>query len=373
MNDQQPEGCACHPGGTCHDSDQDGHHYHTSGQAVLSGGPDAPLMVEVTRGGMVESVHRGRACIVDADARVLASWGDIDRPIFPRSAIKALQAIPLVESGALDAFGLSDTELALACSSHNGETRHTRLAQSWLEKLGLTASALECGVQVPYDEETAHELISHHESPSPLHNNCSVKHAGFLTTALHKREPIKGYTRFDHPVQQRVMGVLEQMTGLDLSAAPWGVDGCSIPTIGIPLGAVAYAMARIANPKDLSDARIDAVTRIRRSWRAHPYLIGGRHTFDTTLMQAVGGLVLVKSGAEGVGCAVIPKLGIGIALKIEDGGARARDIAMAALIRSTRVVTDEQWNRAERMLTRPIHNRNGLEVGVVRAASSFIG
>lgn len=377
MSNDQPDGCACLPGQTCHDNEHSDHiraaGQGATGQADLSGPPDAPLVVEVTRGGMVESRHRGRACIVDADARVLASWGDIESPVFARSAIKALQAIPLVESGALDAFGLGDTELALACSSHNGETRHTRLARSWLEKIGLSAGDLECGAQIPYDDETAHDLIAHHESASTLHNNCSGKHAGFLTTAVHKSEPLKGYTRFDHPVQQRVIGVLEQMTGLDLSSAPWGVDGCSIPTLGIPLGAVAYAMARIGDPKDLPDARAEAVTRIRRSWRAHPHLIGGRGTFDTTLMQAVGGLVLVKSGAEGVGCAVIPKLGIGIALKIEDGAARARDIAMAALIRSTGVVTDDQWTRADRMLTRPIHNRNGLEVGVIRAASNWLG
>lgn len=358
------------------------HHDHASsstpasstpaeGHADLSGAPEAPILVEVTRGGMVESVHRGRACIVDSSGQVLARWGDIEAPIYPRSSVKALQAIPLIETGAFDAYGLTDAELALACSSHHGESRHTRLAQSWIKRIGLTVDDYECGAHLPTDEETAREMIRGGETPTAFHNNCSGKHAGFLTTALHKGEPTKGYTRFDHPVQQRCLGVLEQMTGQDLSSAPWGIDGCAIPTFGIPLGALAYAMARIGDPKDLPDARAEAVTRIRRAWRAHPHLIAGNGAFDTAMMQAAGGLVLVKGGAEAVGCAVLPKEGIGIALKIDDGSPRAREVAMAALIRSTKVLSEEQWSRAAQLLNQPVTNRNGLEVGVVRAAEGW--
>ena len=346
---------------------------HAEAHADLSGPPEAPILVEVTRGGMVESVHRGRACIVDADGHVLAQWGDIEAPVYPRSAVKAIQAIPLVETGALDAYGLGDQELALACSSHHGEIRHTRIAEAWIRRLGLTVDDYECGAHLPTDTETAHEMIRHGETPTAFHNNCSGKHAGFLTTALHKGEPIKGYVRFDHPVQQRVLGVMEQMTGQDLSQAPWGVDGCAIPTVGIPLGAIAYAMARIGAPKDLPDSRAEAVTRIRRAWRAHPHLIAGKDSFDTGMMQAAGGLVLVKGGAEGVGCAVLPKQGLGIALKIDDGTPRAREVALAALIRATKVLSDEQWARADRLLNQPVTNRNGREVGVVRPAEGMEG
>ncbi|GAA4253548.1 asparaginase [Azospirillum formosense] len=344
------------------------HHTPAEGHADLSGPPEAPILVEVTRGGMVESVHRGRACIVDSDGRVLAQWGDIQAPVYPRSAIKAIQAIPLVETGALDAYELGDQELALACSSHHGEIRHTRIAEAWIKRIGLTVKDYECGAHLPTDTETAHEMIRHGETPTAFHNNCSGKHAGFLTTALHKGEPTKGYVRFDHPVQQRILGVMEQMTGQDLSQAPWGVDGCAIPTIGIPLGAIAYAMARIGDPKDLPDSRAEAVARIRRAWRSHPHLIAGKDSFDTGMMQAAGGLVLVKGGAEGVGCAVLPKQGLGIALKIDDGTPRAREVALAALIRATKVLSDEQWRRAGQLINQPVTNRNGLEVGVVRPA-----
>lgn len=360
-------------GGHGHNPHDQDHPHGTDGHADLSGPAESPIVVEVTRGGMVESVHRARACIVDAGGHVLARWGDIQAPVYPRSAIKALQAIPLVETGALDAFELTDSELALACSSHNGETRHTRLVDAWIKRIGLSLDDYECGAQIPYDSDTAADLIRDGEAPTALHNNCSGKHAGFLTTARHKGEPTKGYVRFDHPVQQRILGVMEQMTGQDLSRAPWGIDGCSIPTIGIPLGAVAYAMARIADPSDLPDARAEAVTRIAKAWKAHPHLIAGKDRFDTAMMQAAGGRVLVKGGAEGVGCIVLTKEGIGIAVKIEDGAARAAEVALAALIRSTKVLSDEQWSRAATLLTKPITNRADREVGVIRAAEGWLG
>ncbi|MBP2232338.1 L-asparaginase II [Azospirillum agricola] len=362
--------CGGHDHGHAHGHDHD-HTHPATGAADLSGPAESPIVVEVTRGAMVESVHRARACIVDAAGHVLARWGDIDAPVYPRSAIKSLQAIPLVESGALDAFGLGDEELALACSSHNGEVAHTSRVAAWIARVGLSVDDYECGAQIPYDPDTAAALVRAGEAPTAFHNNCSGKHAGFLTTARHKGEPTRGYVRFDHPVQQRILGVMEQMTGQDLSRAPWGVDGCSIPTIGIPLGAIAYAMARIADPVDLPDARAEAVTRIAAAWGAHPYLISGKDTFDTAMMQASDGRVLVKGGAEGVGCVVFPQSGIGIALKIEDGGARAREVALAALIRSTNALTEEQWKRAAGLLATPITNRAGLEVGTIRAAGNW--
>ncbi|MBP2299995.1 asparaginase [Azospirillum picis] len=362
-----------------HSSCCGGHHHPAGGGklrpgeggADLGGPADSPITVEVTRGTMVESIHRARACIVDAAGHVLARWGDIEAPVYARSAIKSLQAIPLVETGALDAFALGDEELALACSSHNGEARHTGLARAWAERVGLSVGDYECGAQVPYDPETAADLLRRGEAPTAFHNNCSGKHTGFLTTAMHKGERLKGYVRYGHPVQQRILGVLEQMTGQDLSGAPWGIDGCSIPTIGIPLGAIAYAMARIADPIDLPDARAEAVTRIARAWGGHPFLIAGTGTFDTAVMEAAEGAVLVKGGAEGVGCAVIPDQGIGIALKIEDGAARAREVAMAALIRATGALSDAQWARVPDLLTVPLLNRAGTRVGELRPAAGW--
>lgn len=343
-----------------------------TGGAELGTGA-APVAVEVTRGGMVESRHHATACIVDADGRVLRHWGDFEQPVYARSAIKSLQAIPLVETGALDAFGLNDAELALACASHAAEPRHTRLVAAWLERIGCTPRDLECGSHLPYDEETAHAMIRHGEDPSTVHNNCSGKHAGMLTTARHMGEPLSGYVRYEHPVQQRILGVLEQMTGHDLSQASWGVDGCGIPTIGIPLGGIAYAMARIADPSDLPERRAAAVKRIRDAWGAHPYLIGGRDSFDTRLMQAAQGKVLLKVGAEGVMCAVLPRLGLGVAVKVGDGASRAAGIAMAAILGSLDVLSEARMHDLGALVRPAVTNRAGVQVGEIRPATGFPG
>jgi L-asparaginase II len=363
-----------------HEHHHDGHE-HTcgcgegcgceGGHADLSGPAGSPILVEVARGGLVESVHRGRACIVDSHGHLVAGWGDIKAPVFPRSTVKPLQAIPLVETGALDAFKLTDAELALACASHNGEPRHTRTVAAWLDRIGCTVDDLECGPQIPADPEAAAELIRQGEASSALHNNCSGKHAGFLATAKHRGERIKGYIRFDHAVQQRVLGVLEQMTGQDLSLTPWGVDGCGIPTFSLPLEAVAFAMARLGDPRDLPDRRAEAAARIRLAWAAHPYLIGGQNSFDTELVRIANGLILLKSGAEGMGVAVLPRQGLGIALKIDDGNARARDVAMAALLKSTDALSADHWARVPQFLSRPILNAAGREVGLIRPADGW--
>lgn len=333
----------------------------------------SPIFVEATRGGIAESVHRGRACIVDAAGRVLESWGDINALVFPRSAIKPIQAIPLVESGAAQALGVSDAEIALACASHAGETRHTRAVAAWLARMGLSSDDLECGPQEPDDPETAAELIRAGDPPGALHNNCSGKHTGFLATAKYMGEPLQGYVRFEHPVQQRVFGVVEEMSGQDLSAAPVGVDGCSAPAIAMPLAALACAMARIANPVGLSDQRADAIRRIRTAWAAHSYLIAGRNSFDTEVIRGTGGQALVKKGAEGVAVAVLPRLGLGVALKIDDGAARARDVAMATLIHHAGAVSKEQWRRMVDLHTVPVMTRAGRDAGVIRPVLDWLG
>lgn len=325
------------------------------------------MLVEVTRGGVVESVHRGHAVVVNAEGRVTAKWGDPSLAIFPRSAIKPLQAIPLVESGALDAFNLGEPELALACGSHSGESRHIRLMTGWLARLGVGLDVLGCGAHPPHDEETAQDMIRQGETPTVLHNNCSGKHLGMVTTALHLGESVDGYYRLDHPVQRRVLHAVGQMAGTDLSHAPHGIDGCSLPTVAMPLHALAMAMARVADPAHLPPARAQAVTRIRRAWGAHAPLIGGSTVFDTRVMQAgAPGRMLLKSGAEGVCCAVLPRQGLGIALKIEDGSARAREVAMVALLRYCKELRGESTVLLDKFLMQPLINHRGIEVGMVR-------
>ncbi len=334
--------------------------------------PLPPILVEVTRGDHVESQHRGHAVVVDGDGRVLRHWGDFERAVFPRSAIKPLQAIPLVESGAWEAFGLDDRSLALACASHSAEPVHAAVLEAWLERLGLEPTMLACGADRPLDSAAAEAAIAAGQPRRALDNNCSGKHLGMLTTARHKGEPTAGYERLTHPVQQRILGILEQATGHDLSAAPVGIDGCSVPSFAMPLGALALAMARMAAAeRHFPPARAVAVAHICRAWGSHPKLVAGSGRFDTAVMTACRGRVLSKCGAEGVSCAVLPANGLGVALKIEDGSDRARDVAMAVLLRQCGV--DGDWDQLQEWLVQPLRNKRGLVVGVVRATPDWPG
>jgi L-asparaginase II len=327
-----------------------------------------PLIVEVTRGSLVESRHRCAAAVVGPDGGVVHSWGDIDRPIYGRSAIKPLLALPLVESGAADAFGLGDAEIALACASHSGEPRHVETVRAWLAHIGLSAGDLECGAHWPYDEASMRAMVRAGETPDATHNNCSGKHTGFLATAVHLGEPTKGYIRYEHPVQQRLLGVLEQMCGLDLSDAPRGVDGCGIPTIGIPLGNTAMGMARLADPVELPPARAEAANRVVAAMVAEPYMVGGRGEFVSELMDRAAGRLALKPGAEGVYAAILPDLGLGVAVKAEDGTPRAAQVAVAHVLTELGIFNQDERHALEDRLTPPVTNRVGLEVGRIRAA-----
>ena len=330
--------------------------------------PCDPILVEVTRGDMVESRHAAAYAVCDTEGRVVLSAGDYERPVYARSAIKPLQAIPLVESGAAEAYGLSDAEVALACASHGGEPRHVEAVAAWLERLGLGEGDLECAAHLPSYAPAMIELLQASEEPNQLHNNCSGKHTGFLTLAKHLGHPTKGYIRYEHPVQQRILGVLEVMTGLDLSAAPRGIDGCGIPTIGIPLGNMALAMARFAAPADQPESRQAAVARIHRAIAAEPFMVAGSGRFCTRVIEASGGRALVKTGAEGVYCGAVPSMGLGIALKVDDGAGRAAENLMARLLHRLEVIDDATAASIGGFLESPVENRAGLEVGYTRKA-----
>ena len=321
---------------------------------------------------MVESRHAGAAAVVDAAGRVVRSWGDIDHPVFARSAIKPLQALPLVETGAAERFGLGDAEIALACASHRGEPIHVETVRRWLARADLGPPDLECGAHAPGNAGAAEALIRACEAPSALHNNCSGKHAGFLTTARHQGEPTRGYILSDHPVQARVRAVLEEMSGLDLSRAPRGTDGCGIPVIGIPLHGMARAMARLADAKGLPAERAAAGKRILDAMAAAPLMVSGTGGFATVVMTVAGASVRLKTGAEGVYCAVLPSLGYGIALKIDDGAARASEVAVGAILEGLGAFTSAQRDALAPQLRPLIRNVVGREVGAVRPTKALI-
>ena len=259
--------------------------------------PENPVLAEVTRGAMVESWHRASLAVVDASGRVVLSAGNIDAPVYGRSAIKPLQALPLIETGAAEAFGLSDAEIALACASHSGEARHIDIVAAWLDRIGCTPSDLECGVHLPSNEAAMIALLRRGAQANTMHNNCSGKHTGFLSIARHTGVPTKGYIRYDHPIQQRILGVLESMTGLDLSAASRGIDGCGIPVIAIPLGNTALAMARLADPQDQPEPRQAACARVIKAMAAEPFLVAGSDRYCTRAMEILKGRAVIKTAA----------------------------------------------------------------------------
>jgi L-asparaginase II len=337
-----------------------------------------PVLVEAHRGNAVESKHRGALAVVDARGDVVLALGDTQRPIFPRSAVKVLQALPLVASGAADALGLSDEELALACASHNGEPAHVATAAGMLAKAGVDARVLECGAHWPYREAFQREMAARGETPGALHNNCSGKHAGFICLACRRAggQPLfdyaKGYVKATHPVMREVSQALQAATGWDLSKAPQGIDGCSIPTFGIPLQHLARAFARVATGTGLAPDDAVAATRLRRAVAKAPFMVGGTDRFDTRVMQRLGERVFCKVGAEGVYCAALPGQGLGVAMKIDDGNnARAAEVTMAALIEAY-VPLDEAEARFLRGLSDVrLSNWNGIEVGALRASAAL--
>lgn len=325
-----------------------------------------PLLVEVTRDGVVESVHRGRVAIVDAMGKVVRQWGDISAPVFPRSAIKFVQALPLVESGAADACNVSEMELALACASHNGEPRHTDAVLAWLHRIGLSAADLECGGHWPRDNDAFGRLLASGKEPGPEYNNCSGKHTAMLTTAVHLGAKTRGYVEPTHPVQQRILGVLETLCGLDLSRTPRGTDGCSVPNWAVPLENLAFAFAQIAAPDRLSEERRNAIHRIRKAVAAFPEMTAGESRYCTTLMRVTGEKVYVKTGAEGVFCAALPEYGVGIAIKCDDGASRAAERILTAVLQNTGALDDTMAQKLDTLTHVVLKNHRQKPVGEIR-------
>ena len=325
-----------------------------------------PLCVEVTRGAVVESRHAVHAVVRDAAGGTVAAWGRADRPTYPRSAIKALQAIPLVESGAADAFGLSPAELALACASHSAEAGHVATARAWLERLGLGPQDLACGPQRPRREADFLALVKQDRKPDRVMNNCSGKHLGMITLARHLGAPVAGYTEPDHPVQRAILRALGEMAEVDLGQAPLGVDGCSAPNPVVPLGALALAAARLAAPDGLGPDRARACRRLTGAMTAAPWMVGGTGKLDSVLMAAAAGRLWCKTGAEGAYLAFLPGPGLGIALKAEDGAGRAAEVALIALLRGLGLLDGALGPALAPFARPPVTNRVDAVVGEVR-------
>ena len=324
-------------------------------------------MIELWRGGLLESSHSGHAVICTTEGEVVEAWGNPDAVIFPRSSCKMLQALPLIESGAAEATGLTDRQLALSCASHEGAALHTAMVADWLRDLGLSETDLRCGVHAPTDRQEVRRLIKHDESPCQLHNNCSGKHAGFLTWTRHHRAGPE-YVELDHPLQKAVKEAFEEVTGE--TSPGWGIDGCSAPNFATSLSGLGRAMGYFAGASDSGDTRARAAHRLTRAMAANPELVAGEGRACTELMQAMGGRVTVKTGAEAVFVAILPEKRLGVALKIVDGGTRAAEAAITAILIRLGVL-EAGHPAALKRLGGPLKNWRGLVTGEMRRAGGF--
>lgn len=327
-----------------------------------------PILVEATRGPWVENRHRGAFVIADAEGKIIASVGDISRPVFPRSAIKSIQALAIFTSGAADKFGITDEELALACASHHGEEPHVTGVGRFLGHVGLGIGDLECGAHQPSNSAAREALRKAGLDPSPVHNNCSGKHSGMLSVALALGEPTAHYVDRQHPAQVEVRKVIETVVGETLSEERCGTDGCSIPTWAAPLSAFAQGFARMASGGGLPDELVAPARRIFDAATSRPHLVAGTGHLDTVVMQAFGGRVMQKGGAEGVQCGAIRDKGWGYALKIDDGNMLASQVLVAGLLLEHASPSEAQSAVLERFARQPIRNVRKFDVGEVRLA-----
>lgn len=324
-------------------------------------------MVEAWRGGILESTHSGHAVICDETGQIVESWGNPDAIIFPRSSCKMLQALPLLESGAADAAGLTPRQLALSCASHEGAAIHTEAVADWLSALGMAEPDLRCGAHDPLDRAAREALTLAHEQPCQLHNNCSGKHAGFLTLNRHLRAGSE-YVEVDHPVQKAVKAAFEETTRE--TSAGYGIDGCSAPNFAVSVAGLARSMAAFAAARDGGDSRERAMHRLAHAMATHPEMVAGEGRACTELMRAMGGKVAIKTGAEAVFVAIIPEKKMGIALKITDGGTRGSEAAIAGLLVKLGVL-DAKHPATLKRLNSVQKNWRGFETGTVTLAQGF--
>ncbi len=322
-------------------------------------------LVEVWRGDLLECLHQGHAVVCDDTGQIVEAWGDPTALIYPRSSCKMVQALPLLESGA--GAHLSDEQLALACASHNGAAIHTDRVKAWLGDLGLTDDDFRCGPQMPNDKDARYGLIRAFEEPCQVHNNCSGKHAGFLTLSKHLGAG-PDYELIDHPVQQACKAAFEEVT--QETSPMFGIDGCSAPNHACTLHGLARAMAFFASAHDRSDARSQAAVRLTRAMGAFPELVAGETRACTELMRAMDGKVAIKTGAEGVFIAIIPEKRLGIALKIADGATRASECAIAAILVRLGVL-DAAYPATVARMQPPIHNRRDIVTGQIRPVAAL--
>ena len=333
--------------------------------------------VELTRGGIVECVHFGAMAVVDSVGNLLASLGDPNLVTFPRSSMKPLQAIPFVEDGGPEHFGLTEEELAILCASHHGTDEHVRVLRSIHAKVGLQEADLQCGIHWPSDKATALAMRERDEEPTPYRHNCSGKHSGMLAQALLHDYSKDDYLSMENPLQQRILKTVAEMCGVEPETMPVGIDGCSAPVFAMPLYNYALAMARLADPIGLDEIRAKACNKLTHAMMAYPEMVAGPGALDSVLMSVMHGKAAVKGGAEGYqmislmpGACGKGSPGIGVAFKVSDGDPNRRaTFALIVGLLKALGFEEEMAREAFRNFNTPLlRNWRGLEIGEIRTA-----
>ncbi len=331
--------------------------------------PENPILCRIVRGAHVESWHRGSWVLVDTAGTILDGAGDRSAPVFARSSVKSLQALPLFESGAAERFGVTPAETALAVASHDGEALHTKTVAAWLERIGASPSELRCGAHPPRDGEARAELERNGAEPSPLHNNCSGKHTGFLTLARHLGTPPERYLDPTAEPQMLVRRAVAETCGVADEDVTTAIDGCSAPTFRLPLRALATGIARVANPAALAPKRRAACARIGAAVAQYPELIAGsRGRICTDIVRASSGRLFPKVGAEAVYLLGVRGGDRGLALKIDDGTPRALHAVLVGLLERLELAAADEIAALELWRGRPLRNWAGLEVGTTEVS-----
>lgn len=326
-----------------------------------------PVLVEALRGGITESKHRGAVAVVDEAGCLRYSLGDISGIHFPRSSLKLIQVLPLLESGAADALVLSDSQLALCCASHNGEVLHANMVKDWLNFFSLEDDALECGVSLPMRESAVHEMLKAGKEPHRYHHNCSGKHMGMISLCKHMGYPLKNYSDYQHSSQQDWLHVLSELSGVKIEDMPWDYDGCGLPAVALPLEKMAFAQAQFFNPNQ-SVIRRSAMQRVLKAITRYPECIAGRDRLCTDLAKASDGEIIVKTGAEGYFVGLVPSENTGFALKIDDGATRASNAAIGGLIHAMGWARLINNSNLQQYFNPAIENSQGRTVGQLRAS-----
>lgn len=328
------------------------------------------LSIQVMRGSLVESEHLVDAVVIKKDGSIRAVYGDGDTlTTYPRSSIKMLQSVSFVESGAFDQFELSPAHLALASSSHYGETLHTDMVRAWLKQIGCQESELVCGAHYPGDEKAKFDLIQSGKSPEKSHNNCSGKHTAFLSTLKVLGVRAQGYQKYDHPLQSRLRDILSELCDENIHRAAWGIDGCGIPTYAMKLISVARGMGKFLSGDELSQPRAQAMKKILQAVQLEPAYFSGTHGFAHDLMKVTESQVVVKSGAEGIYAGLSLSQEFSFALKVRDGNQRAAVVSSLWLLNQFGALSEEQKVRLSEHSEPTIKNWSGEVVGKIIVAS----